>query len=156
VKTYKALARLIGAKQNCITNKNEVWLERHQARIDEIMKTAPSGSGIDCGTKLLDDSTDELLLFSFSYHHMNEDGFYTHWTNHLAIVQGSLWDEFRVFISGDEDEDCDDECHLPEFSKWYCSKDGPDTDQEPVDQSFLDYTYDVFSAWLSEEIKETE
>jgi hypothetical protein len=51
-----------------------------------VARTAPSGSGIDAGVKLLDNSTPHKLVFSCDFHHMNEGGYYDGWTRHCAVV----------------------------------------------------------------------
>jgi len=55
-------------------------------RVKEIMQDAPSGSGFDSGTQLDDKSTPKKLIFNTSYHHMDDDGFYTIWTHHKVII----------------------------------------------------------------------
>jgi len=51
----------------------------------------PSGAGIDCGTELDEDlSTVERLVFRFSYHHMNDNGYYDGWTDHTCDCTASL------------------------------------------------------------------
>ncbi len=99
---YSELASLVCARLNCIKSDNTEWLAKHEAKILELVKeTAPSGSGIDCGTKIdLDASTGEKLVFNFSYHHMNESGIYDGWTEHKAIVVASLQFGFDLTITG--------------------------------------------------------
>lgn len=60
----------------------------------------PSGSGIDCGTKLdIEKSTPTKLVFTFDYHHMNEHGYYCGWTSHKLIVTPTF-DDFDMQIIG--------------------------------------------------------
>ena len=54
-KIYKALATAIQAKKNCEKNGNDEWYERWDDRIEAIMETAPSGSGFDNGTHLVEE-----------------------------------------------------------------------------------------------------
>lgn len=57
--------------------------ERLQIMQDEL----PSGSGIDCGTKIdLDESTDRKIVLTLSYHHMNDGGMYDGWTDHKIVL----------------------------------------------------------------------
>jgi len=60
----------------------------------------PSGSGIDCGTKLdFEKSIPTKLVFTFDYHHMNEHGFYYGWSHHKLIVVPTF-DDFALCIIG--------------------------------------------------------
>lgn len=60
----------------------------------------PSGSGIDCGTKIdISGSTPTKLYFTFDYHHMNQHGFYCGWTSHALIVRPDF-DDFTMQIIG--------------------------------------------------------
>ena len=60
----------------------------------------PSGSGIDCGTKLdFEKSTPIKLVFTFDYHHMNEHGYYYAWSSHKLIVTPTF-DDFDLKIIG--------------------------------------------------------
>lgn len=67
---------------------------------ENVNNCLPSGSGIDCGTHLGNESTEKRLVFHFSFHHMHEDGFYDGWTEHKAIVTPSLVDDFNLRITG--------------------------------------------------------
>jgi hypothetical protein len=61
----------------------------------------PSGSGVDIGTKLdLGESTSDKLVFSASFHHMDEHGGYDGWTDHKIIVTPSLQFGFNLKITG--------------------------------------------------------
>jgi len=102
MKTYQAIARKIAAISNCERLKNTEWLGRHLSILREIVKKdAPSGSGIDCGTEIDEEnSTQDKLIFTFSYHHMNDGGMYDGWTEHKAIVTPSLLFGFSLKITG--------------------------------------------------------
>ena len=75
------LASLIDA------NKRDM-ADTHEATIKRLVKDfMPSGSGFDAGTKLdLDLSHAERLVFTTSYHHMNDGGYYDGWTEHTVTV----------------------------------------------------------------------
>src|SRR6185369_12291929 len=92
---YKQIARTLAAVINCQailddpagtegprSQQAAAASDRHQARLDAILQTAPSGSGFDSGTTLDDSSTPERLKFNTAFHHMSEHGFYTGWTHH--------------------------------------------------------------------------
>ena len=100
-KLYVELARAIGARLNCIAKGNQEWKGRHEDRIEELAKELPSGSGFDSGTKVdLDRSSGEVIVLTTAYHHMNENGFYDGWTEHVVKVVASLQFGFRLKISG--------------------------------------------------------
>jgi hypothetical protein len=81
---------LIQAWRNCIKNHNSLWEERHRQRLEWLEKNVlPSGSGIDCGTKILYDECQpgkRVVLFA-EFHHMNETGYYDGWTEHRIVVR---------------------------------------------------------------------
>jgi hypothetical protein len=100
-KVYQRLAALVGAIENCVEAKNEEWEHKHLERIHDIMETSPSGSGIDNGTSIeLSKCDSKKLTFSFSYHHMNENGMYDGWTDHELVVTPSLQFGFNLRITG--------------------------------------------------------
>ena len=101
MKRFQVIAGLVIAIKNCIKSGNVEWEERHSESLFEIMKTAPSGSGIDMGTLVLvEASTPERLVFSTSFHHMNENGYYDGWTSHEIIVTPSLLFNFHLRVTG--------------------------------------------------------
>lgn len=138
-KLYAVLAGMVGAYHRCLEKaeglldtgtdeERKHWEEmsaQHEKRIHDLVKEhMPSGSGFDSGTELdLDRSTDEMLVFTTSYHHMNEDGMYDGWTEHEVRVKASLWAEFHLRITG---------------------RDRNDTKE---------YMYEVFGAALSQEVE---
>jgi len=125
MKTYQALAKYLEAYQNCQRNYREEWKEKWEKKIEEIMKTAPHGSGIDTGITFdIEKSTPDKLVFYFSFHHMNECGFYTNWTDHKAIVTPSFTGDYYLQITGRNQND------------------------------IKDYLADIFYTWLDEEITE--
>ncbi len=85
---------------------NEKYREYWEDKVDEVMdKYAPSGSGFDRGTEFLVDSSDERrLVFVTSFHHMNEGGFYTDWTEHTVAVTPSLMLDFDIRVSGGDED----------------------------------------------------
>lgn len=112
---YKVLANCIQARLNFLnsddTSDNAMqWVDTHEEKIAEIVEHLfPSGSGFDNGTKLnLQKSTGEKLVFETSYHHMNDAGFYTEWTDHTITVTPSLLHDFHVHITGKNVNDTKD------------------------------------------------
>jgi hypothetical protein len=101
---YVELAESLGAVIRCRAAPGQYgdWEARHSARIERATKDyMPSGSGFDSGTTIdLDASTADKLVFSTSYHHMNENGFYDGWTDHDIIVTPDLASGFKLRITG--------------------------------------------------------
>ena len=113
MKLYQELASRIQARLNCAESGNVEWFEKHEARIEELVKNyMPSGSGFDCGTKIdLDKSTPEKLVFYTDFHHMNEAGYYDGWTEHRITVRPSLQHYFTLTISGRNRNEIKDYIH---------------------------------------------
>lgn len=102
MRTYQRLAQLMAARDNCRKSGNTEWGKNHAETIRYIVaQRAPSGSGFDFGTQIdVLGSTSERLVFITAFHHMNGDGFYCGWTNHLVIVTPSLAHDFNLRITG--------------------------------------------------------
>jgi hypothetical protein len=98
VPLYSAIASLLATIERCKANNNHEWLDRHQDRLDAMLKQhLPSGSGIDRGSKLLThECKSNKLVFSADFHHMDEHGGYDGWSYHQVIVTPSL--EFGAVI----------------------------------------------------------
>jgi len=101
-KLYRTISGLISARANCEKTGNREWFVRHSKRLLALVKDKlPSGSGFDSGTTIdVERSTPERLVFSTSYHHMNEGGMYDGWTEHEVIVTPSLHHGISVRITG--------------------------------------------------------
>lgn len=83
------------------TSGNKEREDESEDKIDTQLKDLPSGSGIDAGMKLdWDKSKPEKLIFLFSFHHMNEAGYYDGWTDHKLIITPSFSSEFELRITG--------------------------------------------------------
>lgn len=98
----REIASLLQAYQTCVERGNGEWRTKHEANITYLVKNfMPSGSGIDCGTKLdWETSNPNKLVFDMSYHHMNDAGYYDGWTEHKVIVTPSLQFGFDLKITG--------------------------------------------------------
>lgn len=110
---YSELANLICARANCAKSNNSEWHEKHTNRITEIVaKYMPTGSGFDNGTHLdLDASTENKLVFTTAYHHMNESGMYDGWTDHTVTVTPAFVGNFDIRISGRNRNDIKEYMH---------------------------------------------
>jgi len=102
MKLYQELASTVSARLNCIAAGNATGEDKHTERIETLVANhLPRGSGIDQYPTLdLDESTEERLVFHFGYHHMNENGFYDGWTEHILIVRPSLQFDIVLRITG--------------------------------------------------------
>lgn len=124
---YQAMARAAGARLNCIESGNSEWQARHKESLLRLTKDyLPSGSGFDSGAKIdLDQSTDERLVFTTAFHHMNDSGMYNGWTEHTVTVTPSLSHGFMLKVSGRDRNSIKDyiaDCFrfvLSETSWWY-------------------------------------
>ncbi len=117
MKTYQHIARKFLAA--CGTTE---WAEIAHHELKAFIKdTAPSGSGIDNGTKLDATSKPNRLVFTFGFHHMDENGYYDGWTTHTAVVTPSLVWGYDLRITGQNRNE------------------------------IKDYLHDVFTYWLNEE-----
>jgi hypothetical protein len=98
---YQAIARRAVAVANCHRSGNDEWLQRHRLAIRHLVRNhLPSGSGIDNGVHWREDSTADRLRFALSFHHMNADGFYDGWTDHVITVRPDLAYGFALSVSG--------------------------------------------------------
>lgn len=99
---YRELARLVTARRNCIATNNGEWKDKHADTIRELCKSfLPHGSGVDCGAELdLDASRGDRLVFTTSFHHMNDGGMYDGWTEHGVVVVPCLSFGFYLRITG--------------------------------------------------------
>jgi len=122
IKRVVAIATAVGCLKRCQDSNNSEWAEKHANAILELMESAPSGSGIDAGTRLLAESTEEHLQFAVDYHHMDDGGCYDGWSEHVLHVTPSFVLGFNARFTG------------------------PDRNQ------IKEYLYDVYGAWLGEEI----
>ena len=63
----------------------------------------PSGSGFDNGTHIITEGVkkgDEKIRIQANYHHMNDTGYYTGWTEHFVTVTPSLDGLLNISVSG--------------------------------------------------------
>lgn len=105
------IASTIVAYKNCIAMNNTLWQEKHLEHIHELQEELPSGSGIDCGTKIdIDRSNGSRVVLTCEYHHMNESGYYDGWTEHTIYVTPSF-DGIDLHITGRNRNEIKDYLH---------------------------------------------
>jgi hypothetical protein len=110
VPLFRALALKLGTLDRINDSaKRFNWSADHKADILERNRAAlaylareflPSGSGLDVGTRIYEDSTAARIILYCEFHHMNEFGIYDGWTQHKITVRPSLEFEFELAISG--------------------------------------------------------
>ena len=93
------LSSLLQAQANCRASGNTEWLEKHGARVADLLNGAPSGSGFDCGSALVEGTPSNRLIFTTSFHHMDEHGGYDGWTEHKVTVRPTFTG-LDVHVSG--------------------------------------------------------
>lgn len=102
VTTYAWIARTLIALKNCEKEGKTEWAAKHRRTLLYIADNhLPSGSGIDGGCKIdADASTPNKIVIRMSFHHMNEHGYYSGWTDHTVTVTPSLPFGIDIKISG--------------------------------------------------------
>jgi len=97
------IARALDAMRNCGERYgNAEWQKRHLGQLRALVSEhMPSGSGFDNGTELeLEDSRPDRLCFKTSFHHMDNLGSYSGWTEHRVIVAPSFVYEMELKVTG--------------------------------------------------------
>lgn len=119
---YSELASAIQARANCQESCNVEWLHRHEDWIEHMAKNLlPSGSGIDCGTRVvLEECHAEKIVLATSFHHMHESGMYDGWTEHTITVTPSFTGGIKLRISGRNQNDIKEFLHQ-EFECALCA-----------------------------------
>ena len=107
---YQALASALQAKVNCRESGNTEWYHKHVERLNTLVQDhMPRGSGVDNGSYLdHEKSSPDKLVFTTSYHHMNDGGMYDGWTDHTVVVTPSLAFGISLRITGRNRNDIKD------------------------------------------------
>jgi hypothetical protein len=91
---------------NCEKSDNRDWLNKHGLAVDAVLKTGPSGSGIDGELKIdYYASKADRLVLKTAFHHMDCAGGYDGWTYHELIVTPSLQFGINIRITGRDRKD---------------------------------------------------
>ena len=84
-----------------LRDTNEHYTAQASERLDLLEAELPHGSGIDSGTKVNREKSNNVrLVLETSYHHINGNGFYDGWTDHTITIKPSLTYGFDMRISG--------------------------------------------------------
>ena len=89
--------------QTCDWHKqvNDEYMGECEDRIYKLEQLLPSGSGIDSGCKIdVEKSSSDKVVINFSWHHLDENGYYDGWTDHKLIVKPKLSGDFDLTITG--------------------------------------------------------
>ena len=162
-KIYQRLAELIRWNPP----KDSKWVDVRDEKIEAIMKTAPHGSGIDGGVRLVEaECSESKLVFRVEYHSMNSNGYYCKWvTANITITPTLTSDCFRSDCDFAEDIEQINNDYYNEAVK-YVNKEYPglkgydreDKISECADyideDGIAEYIADCFSTWLLTEYKE--
>lgn len=96
-------SNILTAYLNCCDKgkMNLEWMEKHQDTLNEMIDLLPHGSGIDNGIKFdWEKSNGQKLIFTFGFHHMDENGYYDGWTDHVLTITPSFPFGYDMKISG--------------------------------------------------------
>ena len=78
-------------KSDYIQPHQQAWKVKAQEKLDKVLDSLPSGSGIDNGTKIdFDKSSEDKIVLEVGFHHMNDHGYYIGWTHHVLTVTPSF------------------------------------------------------------------
>lgn len=93
MKLYKAIAQAVEK------HSVERFMDIATKELQELKQFYPSGNGIEANF-LVGHSDKDRLVFDVSYHHMNSNGYYVGYSNHLVIVVPSLLWDFEIRVTG--------------------------------------------------------
>lgn len=114
---YQHIASAVNTRNNLMlrdTSHARHWIGEWESRLKRMEQALPSGSGVDSGSLiLLDDpgtpvgkrSIGNRLVLQTSFHHMNDAGMYTCWTEHNVIVTPSLQFGIELRVTGRDRND---------------------------------------------------
>lgn len=105
MKLYQHIASLLDTLLRCeaptANSSQAAHVVEHRKTLKDLVGNLPSGSGFDNGTSIdLERSTPNRVIFRTAFHHMNEAGFYTGWSNHDVIMTPSLVWGFDLHVTG--------------------------------------------------------
>jgi hypothetical protein len=93
------LARLIEQAKH--SEPNVPWYDPAAEKVrDFVHEYLPSGSGLDGGINIeFDRCKADRIVIEVEFHHMNEFGMYTGWTNHNIIVKPAFY-QLDIRVTG--------------------------------------------------------
>ena len=112
MKLYRKIARLFLDYRTQKAFGNDAWKEKRDTINDLVREYFPSGSGFDNGTTFdFAASMPNKLVFRTSFHHMNQDGFYTNWTKHDIVLSPDFVYKYEIKITGRNQNEIKDYIH---------------------------------------------
>jgi hypothetical protein len=98
----ESLALVVGAIQNCKKSNNTEWEQNHTEKLEQVVSEyLPHGSGLDGIVEVdIDKSSENKVVINIEYHHMDENGFYSGWTNHSIICTPSFIHGVDIRVTG--------------------------------------------------------
>lgn len=98
----REIDRLARANAHNLETVGKAWANDAQETLDYIQADIlPSGSGFNSGCQIdLDESTAQRIVIRTSFHHMNETGYYSGWTDHRVTITPCLIWGHVLKISG--------------------------------------------------------
>lgn len=107
-KLITRIYRCLQALNQSEKNNNTEWIDNWYNELQKLNKLLPSGSGIDSGSEIdIENSTENKIIITFEYHHLNENGYYDGWTGHKLTLKPTF-DSFDMNISGEDRNDIKD------------------------------------------------
>lgn len=102
-KLYKKIASNLTWRDSLIKSPPQSyqnwWSKVQEDEFHELEDMLPSGSGIDSGCKIDPGSKPDRIIITFSYHFMNETGYYG-WEDYRLYITPSLAYDFNMRITG--------------------------------------------------------
>jgi hypothetical protein len=97
-----AIAAAVIARNNSIKSGNKEWKLKWEDRLNQLADCLPSGSGVDKGTAIGwgSKSPDTDLVFVMEFHHMDSNGSYDGWTEHVLYVKATFDNSFKIRVTG--------------------------------------------------------
>lgn len=102
---FRAIARVLLARETSTERGNQEGVDNQNKFLKDLEKFLPSGAGIDNGTKIdLENSTSSKIILTFSYHRMNDNGFYVGWFDYQVDIKlpRNLTCDYNLMFHGDE------------------------------------------------------
>jgi len=90
-KLISRIYRTIQAKENCIKDNKQDWINNHEFSLYEMERNyLPHGSGIDSGCTIDREFKENRIVINVPYHLMDENGFYCGWQDFKIICKPSF------------------------------------------------------------------
>jgi len=101
LKLVNIIAIAVDAHARCVAMGNGEWAHKWQETLDNCAALLPSGSGFDKGTTIdRDGSKPNAIKLLTAFHHMDENGMYDGWTDHVITARPSFIHGIELSVSG--------------------------------------------------------